>query len=504
MTPSHPATDPAASAQPSRCAVPGPRRQAITAALLTGTFLASIEATVVGTAMPSIVDHLGGFALYPWVFSAYLLAQTISIPLYGRLADLHGRRVTYVSGVALFLLGSVLCGLAPSMELLVAARALQGLGAGSVLPLTMTIFGDLYDVALRTKLQGLFSLVWGVSSVVGPLAGGTIVESWSWRWVFLINLPFGLISALVIGVLLVDEGLPRRRRRLDIGGALALSAATLALLLALLPAHQRPGQIPVAVALVAAAIATALFLLLERRHPEPLVPLDLFRDRVHVAANAAGVLLGVVLFGVVSYVPLYVQGVRGASPVVAGASLIPLSLGWTTASIVAGRAVGRFGFQILVRVGSALVGIGAVVGAGGAYLSNPLLGMVGLSLYGIGMGCSISSFTVSVQERVPTQRRGIATALTQFSRTIGGSLGVAVLGALLLATTGGDPTHGDLAAMSSGQRHLLEHGVLVVFGAGGIAALGAGLLGFTLFPRVEEGLIHHPRSNRRSERSQRP
>jgi EmrB/QacA subfamily drug resistance transporter len=479
---------PADAAQRSPDAVAGPRRKIITAALLIGTFLAAIEATVVGTAMPSIVDQLGGFALYPWVFSAYLLTQTISIPLYGRLADLYGRRVTYVAGVSLFLAGSIMCGLAPSMELLVGARAIQGLGAGCVLPLTMTIFGDLYEVSLRTKLQGLFSLVWGISSVAGPLAGGAIVASWSWRWIFLLNIPFGLISTVVIGILLREQGLKRRQHRLDIGGAMMLSIATMALLFALLPADQRPADLPGFVAVATALLATGLFIAIERRHPEPMVPLDLFRDRVHLAANTSGVLIGVVLFGVVSYVPLYVQGVRGGTPVEAGAALIPLSFGWTAASIVAGRVVGRVGFQFLVRLGAALIAGGAIAGVAGVEIDSWWLGVLGLILYGVGMGCSISSFTVSVQERVPMHRRGIATALTQFSRTIGGSLGVAVLGALLLATTGGDPTGGSIDSMTSADRAVLGEGVRAVFLAGAGAAIAAAALAILLFPRVEEGL----------------
>ncbi len=475
-------------AQRSPDAIAGPRRKVITAALLIGTFLAAIEATVVGTAMPSIVDQLGGFALYPWVFSSYLLTQTISIPLYGRLADLYGRRITYVGGVSMFIAGSIMCGLAPSMELLVGARAIQGLGAGCVLPLTMTIFGDLYEVSLRTKLQGMFSLVWGISSVAGPLAGGAIVASWSWRWVFLLNIPFGLVSTVIIAACLRDQGLRRRQHRLDIGGAMMLSIATMALLFALLPADQRPYDLPGWVALTAAVLATGWFIAIERRHPEPMVPLDLFRDRVHLAANTSGVLIGVVLFGVVSYVPLYVQGVRGGTPVEAGAALIPLSLAWTAASIIAGRVVGRVGFQFLIRLGCALIAAGAIAGAAGTELDSWWLAVVGLVLYGVGMGCSIPSFTVSVQERVPLHRRGIATALTQFSRTIGGSLGVAVLGALLLHTTGGDPTGGSIDAMTSADRALLGEGVRAVFLAGAGVAIAAAALAIVLFPRVEDGL----------------
>lgn len=467
--------------------ITGARRVAITAALLLGTFLASIEVTVVATAMPSIVEQLGGLALYPWVYSAYLLAQTVSIPLYGRLADLVGRRVMYVTGVGLFLVGSVLCGLAPSMELLVAARALQGLGAGAVLPLTMTIFGDLYDVTLRTKLQGLFSVVWGFSSVAGPLAGGTIVLHWTWPWVFWVNLPFGLASMIAVGVLLRETGF-RREHRLDLAGAVLLSAATLSLLMVLLPQAQRPFGSPWWLWLCVTAICAAAFVVQERRHPEPLVPLGLFRDRVHVAANGAGVLIGVVLFGVVAYVPLYVQAVKGGSPIVAGLVLIPLSLSWTVASVLCGRLVGRVGFQVLVRIGCALVAAGGIGGLAGVALDQPWIAVLGELLFGFGMGATISSFTVSVQERVTVQQRGIATALAQFSRTMGGAVGVAALGALLAWHLGADLAGADLRTLGPEFRGELDGGLNRVFGAMALAAIAAAAVGIGLFPRVTEGM----------------
>ena len=467
--------------------ITGARRTAITAALLVGTFMASIEVTVVATAMPSIVEQLGGLALYPWVYSAYLLAQTVSIPLYGRLADLVGRRVMYVTGVAVFLVGSVLCGLAPSMELLVAARALQGLGAGAVLPLTMTIFGDLYDVTLRTKLQGLFSVVWGFSSVAGPLAGGTIVLHWTWPWVFWVNLPFGLASMIAVGLLLREKGF-RREHRLDLMGAALLSAATMSLLVALLPQAQRPLGSPWWIWLVLAAAAGTAFVAQERRHPEPLVPLRLFRDRVHVAANGTGVLLGVVLFGVVAYVPLYVQAVRGGSPITAGLVLIPLSLSWTVASVVCGRLVERVGFQVLVRLGCALVAIGGVGGLLGIGFDRPWIAIVGEMLFGFGMGATISSFTVSVQERVSLQQRGIATALAQFSRTMGGAVGVAALGALMAWHLGADLAGADLRNLGPEFRDELGSGLNLVFGAMAVAALTAAAVGIGLYPRVKEGM----------------
>lgn len=460
------------------------RRTLVTLALLLGTFLSSIEVTVVATAMPSIVQHLGSLSLYPWVFSAYLLTQTVSIPLYGRLADLVGRRYTYVGGVTLFLVGSALCGLSDSMEFLVLARAVQGLGAGAVLPLTMTIFGDLYEVSQRTRLQGLFSMVWGVSSVLGPLTGGAIVLHASWRWVFLLNLPFGLVSALTVGLLLREKKVVRKHR-LDIAGALLLAVSTLLIMAGLLPEGQRPLQVPVYVWLGAALITALAFYRREVGHPEPLLPMGLFRDRLHVAANATGVLFGVVLLGLVGYVPLYVQVVKGGSPVTAGAVLIPLSLGWTLASFTAGRLVFRLGFQVLVRVGCTLVATGMTVAFAGVWLDLWWLGIAGEVLYGLGMGASVSSFTVSVQERVVPKFKGIATALTQFSRSIGGAVGVAVLGAVLTLWVGEHLPEGGV--MKASEVAHLESGLRAVFSVVCGVAILAGVFGIALFPKVSAG-----------------
>jgi len=464
------------------------RRVVVTASLLLGTFLASIEVTVVAAAMPSIVDSLGGIALYPWVFSAYLLTQTVTIPLYGRMADFYGRRSVYVFGVTLFLAGSALSALAPSMEALVAARALQGLGAGSVLPLTLTIFGDLFDVSARTKLHGLFSVVWGISALAGPLAGGLIVQNLSWRWVFILNIPFGILSAFGVGWLL-RESPPRRRHRMDYRGAALLSTATLALLLGLLPSDQRPLALGVGFWLGSAVVLVLLFVRWERRHPEPLVPLGLFADRVHTAANATGLLLGAALFGMVAFLPLYVQGVRGGTPIQAGAILIPLSLGWTASSIVSGRIVWMVGFQFLVRTGCSLVALGGCVAFAGARIESLPLGIGGMALYGLGMGAAISSFTVSVQERVGRGGKGIATALTQFSRSIGGSVGIAILGAVL---------SGRLRTLPDGRvaPESLAAGLNDVFALILVVAVGAGVVGNLLFPRITVGM--NPPSSPRS------
>jgi MFS family permease len=349
----------------------------------------------------------------------------------------------------------------------------------------MTIFGDLYEISARTKLQGLFSLVWGTSSVAGPLAGGAIVLHWSWPWVFWLNVPFGLVSAIVIGVLLRGRDVSSERPRLDLIGALLLTMATLSLLVALLPETQRPLDLSPAIWLAVSAALSITFVMFERRHEAPLVPLRLFRDRVQLAANVTGVLLGVVLFGIIGYLPLYIQVVRGGTPVEAGAAIIPLSFGWTMATIIAGRLVRRVGFRALVRTGCLSVGVGAVVGMIGLSLDELALTMLGIILYGVGMGSSISSFTVAIQERVEPKEKGIATALSQFSRSIGGAVGVALFGALLLAVAGvGVAEAGSAGALGSDGVERLAEGLEIVFiSAVGVAVLAA-IVGIVLFPKM--------------------
>ncbi len=453
-------------------------RQVVTAALLLGTFLSAVEVTIVGAAMPSIVEELGGLQLFPWVFTAYMLTGTVTIPIYGRLADVHGRRRTYLVGVSIFLVGALACGAAPSMEWLVAARCLQGLGAGCLLPLTQTIFGDLYPVDQRTRLQGLFSLVWGASSVIGPSLGGAIVEAGAWPWIFWLNLPIGLFAACVIALRL-PEYVPGTARALDRGGLTTLVLTIVSLLLALLPPDQRPGTWWAWAGV--AVLSGALFLRIERGHPAPVVPLHLFAERTLVAANLAGLLMGVTLLGVVGFLPLYLQGVHGASPIWAGCALIPLSLTWTSASLLAGRLVTRHGFQRLVRLGGVAVALGGLGQAAGAWFDSVPVLIAGLVAYGGGMGFCISSFTVSVQEAAPADQRGIATALAQFARSIGGTVGVAVLGAVLAAGLGtvslegaelGDPT----------LIEPLRAALVWVFAVMGVTGVLAGVVAVVLFP----------------------
>jgi EmrB/QacA subfamily drug resistance transporter len=392
-------------------------------------FLAAMEMTVVSTAMPTVVGELGGLSLYAWAFAAYMLTATVTVPIHGKLADLHGRKPVLLAGTALFLVGSSGCGFAGSMEALIAWRAIQGLGAGAIQPVGLTIVGDLFDVRERARMQGFFGAVWGVAGLVGPVLGGAIVHTLGWRWIFWLNLPFGIASAAVLSVA-YHERPERHPHRLDLGGAALLSVVVVALLAA---ARGSTGL----AALPIAAVALAAFFLVERRAPEPLLPLDLFAQRVMAVSSATGALLGAAMLAMVTYVPLWVQGVLGGSPTAAGAAIAPMAVGWPIASTVAGRLLPHAGYRRLLLAG---LTTSALAGAGLALLLRPgesLLVVQALTFaYGVGLGLANTPLIIAVQTSVPWSRRGVATASTMFFRTIGGTLSVGLLGGVLAASLG--------------------------------------------------------------------
>lgn len=410
------------------------RRRAVTGGVMTGMFLAALEATIVGTAMPTVVAALGGLAHFSWVFSAYLLTSTVSVPIWGKLSDLYGRRLLYQIGIAIFLVGSVLSGMSHSMAHLIAARALQGLGAGALIPLGMTIIGDIYSLRERARIQGLFSGVWGVSSIFGPLIGGFITDQWSWRWVFFINVPVGIAAALIVGLALREAALPSKPS-IDYLGAAVLATAVTLLMLVLVEGESaaalfRPRNL-FFLGLVAALLAW--FVRIERNAREPIVPLALFRNRVVVIALVVGFLAGVAMFGAISFVPLFAQGARGASATAGGLYLTPLMLAWVSASIVGGRMMIRLGTRPLVLTG--LVALVAGFTALWAATRTTPIGWIvtDLVIIGIGLGLTMLTLLIAVQHAVPREQLGIATSLNQFSRSIGGAMGVALLGAVLTA-----------------------------------------------------------------------
>jgi len=394
-------------------------------------FLAALDGTIVATAVPTIVADLGGLSRYSWIFSVYLLTSTVTVPLYGRLADLYGRRRVLLFGVVVFVVGSALCGASQSMTQLIAFRALQGIGAGAVLPIAITVVGDIYSAEQRARMQGMFSAVWGVASVVGPLVGGVLVDHASWRWIFEVNIPAGLL-AMVLLVTFLREHVVHRQHRLDVEGTVLLTGGTTALLVALVRGGvDAPwGSAQIAGLLAASAVLLLGFVLVERRAAEPIIPSELLRERLIVVSLLASGVTGVLLFGATAYLPLFVQGVLGGSATNAGLVLTPLSLGWVFAATVGGRMMPRLGYRPLVRAGVVLMAAGVALllplGAG----SGQGQAEVAMVVLGMGLGAASTAYLVSVQTTVPWQLRGAATGQVQFMRTIWGALGVAAVGSV--------------------------------------------------------------------------
>jgi EmrB/QacA subfamily drug resistance transporter len=386
--------------------------------------MAAMEMTVVSTAMPTVVAELGGALHYAWVFTAYMLTSTVTVPIYGKLADLHGRKPWMLVAMALFLGGSMASGQARTMTQLIAFRAIQGVGAGGMQPLALTIIGDIFDIEERAKMQGLFSAVWAIAGLAGPLLGGVIVAALSWRWVFYVNVPFGVASALVLSYSLVED-VERRAHRLDFAGAGVLGAAVVALLLG------TDGVIPF-VLLPASALCAIAFVMIERRAAEPILPLALFAQRALAISSALSAAAGAAMIGLVTFVPLYAQGVLGATPTEAGATIAPMAIGWPIASAVSGRLITKLGFRTLVRVGMAGVGAAAIalallIGHGATQMEL----RVASAAFGVGMGLSNTALVIAVQTSVGFAQRGVATASTMFFRNIGGTVGIGVMGVVL-------------------------------------------------------------------------
>ncbi len=428
---------------------PGRQRQLLTITLMICMGVVALEGTVVTTALPSVVGELQGLALYPWVFSVYLLTSTTSVPVYGKLADVYGRKPLFLIGLSIFLLGTLLCGASGSMVQLVAFRALQGLGAGAVLPLTLTVLSDVYSLRERARVQPLTASVWGVLSLTGPAAGAFITEAVSWRWVFWVNVPVCL-AALALLVVFLKERLRPRPVAVDYAGAITLTLGLVAALLALLEGGRAIPLRSLAFAgLVAVAVLLlALFAYVERRAPDPVLPFSAFRLRVVAVSNVGNMLIGVTLYGLTSYLPLFAQGVQGESAAGASAVLTPLLVGWSLAALLSGRLYLRAGFRTTAILGTGLIALGTapllLIGTG-----TPLLAVAApMAITGAGLGIASPAFLLAPQAAVPWHLRGAVTSSTQFARTIAGSLGVALLGALLNARLAA--TLPDLPALPAG------------------------------------------------------
>jgi EmrB/QacA subfamily drug resistance transporter len=474
-----------------------PEQLVIAVGIMAALAVAALDGTVVATAMPTIIGNLGGLSEYGWVFSAYLLASTVTVPLYARLADMYGRKPIFLTGLAFFVGGSMLCGFAGTMAQLILFRTIQGLGAGAVQPISFTILGDVFESEQRAKIQGLFSGVWGAAAVAGPAIGSIITTTIGWRWVFFVNAPVGLMAAFLIGRFL-HEHVEHHRHRLDLVGAGLLTLGLVSLLFAATEGGQLWGWTsPITLALVAAAVALLIaFGLWERRIAEPLIDLGLLKVPVIAAGLAIGGLSGVVMFSLSTYVPPLVQGVMGGNALQAGVAVAAMSIGWPIGSIMGGRALLRFGARPAVLVGTSMLVLGTLIVTQatrpGTLEGGLLVAALGEAITGLGMGLSATTILVMVQAAVPWQRRAVATGLVQFSRTIGGAVGVGLLGGIVTASVGGasavilDPIGRNFipAAQLAAMRSSLSGGLEWVFVILAIDAVVAAAVAIRMMPAV--------------------
>ncbi|MFC4063576.1 MFS transporter [Actinoplanes subglobosus] len=448
-------------------------RGAVLGAMMLATGLIAIDSTIIATAVPSVVRDIGGFHEFPWLFSIYLLAQAVSVPVYGKLNDLFGRKPVILFGIALFLLGSIFCGAAWNMWVLIAFRVVQGLGAGAIQPTTITIVGDLYSVEERAKVQGYLASVWGVSSVVGPTLGGVFSEYVSWRWIFLVNIPLCLLAAWMI-VRKFHEQRDRGRPVIDYKGSVLLTVGLTLLVLGVLEGGQAWGwSSAISVAILGlGTLMLVAFGFVERTAAEPVLPLWMFRRRLLVTSGQLSVGIGVVLLALSSYVPTFAQEVLGAGPLVAGLALAALTLGWPVSASQAGRIYLRFGFRVCALIGTTLVFLGSALLLLLGRDSTVLEVAAPCLVIGLGMGLTASPTLIAAQSSVGWAQRGVVTANNIFLRSLGSAFGVAIFGAVANAVLGsGEPTAAGLTTAV----HRIFIGM--VFVAGVMVALAALLPG---------------------------
>ncbi|HKQ64849.1 MAG TPA: MDR family MFS transporter [Methylomirabilota bacterium] len=409
------------------------RKRWVFVGIMLSIFLAAIESTVVATAMPTVVASLGGIRIYSWVFSGFLLTQTVTMPLWGRFSDLYGRRPIYLAGLATFLVGSALSGASQNMVQLILFRMVQGLGAGALMTLGYTIIGELYGLERRARMQGYISSVWGLASLMGPWAGGVLTDHVSWRWVFYINLPFGVVAMALIATALTVAAKPARRPVMDGVGVGLFAAGVSALLLGIVEAGRVGSwsRVDVVGLLVLGALVLVAFVVVEQRAVEPIVPLRLFKNRMVLAAVVTRFLAGMAMFGALSFVPLFLQSVTGASATGAGLVLTPFVLGWVAMSVLSARLVLRVGYRTVVVAGMASLTVAFLFFQRWSVTLTSGSAMFDVLLAGIGMGMVVVPMLIAVQSVVARSDLGAATSLTQFFMSIGGALGLSLMGAVM-------------------------------------------------------------------------
>jgi EmrB/QacA subfamily drug resistance transporter len=426
-------------------------RGPILLSLMLSTALVALDSTIIATAVPSIVKDLGGFSQFPWLFSIYLLAQAVCVPIYGRLADMFGRKPIMLLGIGLFLAGSIFCGFAWSMPALIIARVVQGLGAGAVQPMSMTIAGDIYTLRERAKAQGYLASVWGISAVVGPTLGGLFSDYLSWRWIFFVNIPLCLIAGFILSRNF-HESVERSRKPIDYPGAILLTGGTSLIILGLLEGGQAwawGSGWSVGIFILGALLLTA-FVLVERRSAHPILPLWVFGRRVLLASSVVSLIVGAIVLGLSSYVPTFAQQVLGTSALIAGFALAALTIGWPISASQAGRLYLRIGFRATALIGGSIAFVGAalllLLGEGSQIWEVAVFCLI----MGAGMGLVAAPTLIAAQSSVEWNERGLVTGTNMFARSIGSAVGVAVFGAIVNANaavgSSGTPDPDDLSS----------------------------------------------------------
>src|SRR5438270_1050878 len=440
----------------------------IMAGLMLSLFVAAMDATVVGTALPTIARELGSFELYAWIVAGYLVTATTTVPIWGRLADIHGRRPILLAGVAIFVGASALCAASPTMLWLIAFRTLQGVGAGCIQPVVFTIVGDIFPLRQRARLQGFFSSMWAVAAIAGPVLGALFVSTVGWRWIFTVNVPAGIVATVLVWGYAERRPEAAGRQRIDFTGAAVLTVGVTLLLIGLGTGSQTATPVWPLVAIGVGLLVG--FVWLEWHAANPTVPLRLLRHRVIGPAILISAVAGTLMFGVTAYVPLWVQSVQGGSAYAAGLAVGAMSIGWPIASAISGFVMVRVGYQRLVVLGSvALLAGSAMLAFAPAGFGPAWTGAAAL-VVGTGMGTFTAPLLIVIQSNVEWARRGAATALNQFSRTIGGAVGVSLMGVLLQQHIAGRTGAGARAPLEAGLH--ADFTILVILAA---AVLAAGL-----------------------------
>ncbi|MDP4086216.1 MAG: MDR family MFS transporter [Bacillota bacterium] len=405
----------------------------VLASVMLAMFMGAVEATIVSTAMPAIVADLGGFTLYSWVFSSYLLMNSVTVLIYGKLSDLFGRKPILFFGIIVFLIGSILCGFANSMKTLIIFRLIQGFGAGAVTPIATTIVGDIYTKEERAKIQGYLSSVWGISAILGPAIGGLLVQYVNWHYVFWINIPLGILS--IVGLMLfLHENVEKKQHQIDYLGALLLTISISSLMYVLVEGGHIGWKSPVSIGLLFLfLISLLLFIFQESRAVEPVMPFFIWKERSIFIANVTSLTTGIMLIGLSTFLPTFVQGVMEQTAIVAGFTLTAMSIGWPIASTIAGRMLISVGYRTTSIIGGVALIVGSIAFVTLSADTGPIWAALGSFLVGVGMGLTSTAFIVSIQSTVSWQQRGIATASNMFMRNLGNTIGAALLGGILNA-----------------------------------------------------------------------